>query len=87
MEILRFEEAVAAEPAPIEQDRSYGCLERSKYDLQVERFLQYHALGQTQFLTPAALLQNPLARPNGSAAAARMQEAAQPAGTGAKHCF
>lgn len=63
-ENLRFEEAIAAEAQRIESDVFLGYVERSKYVLQIERFLNFFSLEQMHFLTLEALLQNPLERLN-----------------------
>jgi len=63
-DLLEFEEAVAAEPERIGHDIFFGYVERSKYVLQVERFLQFFEREQMHFLTFEALLEDPATRLN-----------------------
>jgi [heparan sulfate]-glucosamine 3-sulfotransferase 3 len=66
-DLVEFTEAVATESERIKTDRFFGYVERSKYILQIERYLQYFTLDQMHFLTFEALLEQPLDALNGIA--------------------
>jgi hypothetical protein len=47
---LSFDEAIAREKELIQENRFFGYLERSRYYLQVERFLKYFKMEQMHFM-------------------------------------
>lgn len=67
-ERLGFEQALVREAERIKTDLFFGYVERSKYILQIERFLQFFPLDRMHFLTLEALLVQPLATLNAVAA-------------------
>lgn len=58
VEILSFKSAVRREPERIKENIYKGYIERSKYSIQVERFLEYFQIDQMHFLTFEDLLTN-----------------------------
>ena len=58
-DLLDFRAAIAREPERIKKNIFAGYVERSKYVIQVERFLKYFSIDQMHFMLFENLLQSP----------------------------